>query len=101
LIPLVSISVRMPCELLEKLEEKITIKQFKDRSEAIRSYVELGLHVESYRSSIKDPEFLKSMEDLRQDDKIFEWMSSLKENELTAIKTAIELEREIRSKRGL
>lgn len=78
-------------EQLEKLEQKT---QFKSISEAIRFYVDLGMLTENYKSAVQDPEFLKSIEHLKQGDKIFEWLSTLKDNELDGIFMAAKMEKE-------
>lgn len=59
----------LPIELLEKLETKVKEKKFVSIVKAIRSYIKIGMHVESYKTIIKDPEFLKSIEELKTNQK--------------------------------
>jgi len=92
----ISFSLRIPLELVEKLENAVKIKKFPSVAEAIRSYVLVGMHVESYKRMIKDPEFLKSIERLKQNEGIFQWIETLTAEQADAIKMAIEMDKEKR-----
>ena len=93
--------LRMPMDLMDKLENKVKEKKFESVSEGIRSYVEVGMHVESYKTMIKDPAFLKSIEELKQTEGLFEWIETLKDIEVDAIASALKLEREKRCENGI
>jgi len=92
------ISLRLPLEFLEKLESSVKQGKFPYVSEAIRSYAGVGMLVESYKTMIKDPDFLKSIDDLKKTDGIFQWVETLTDVEADAIKTAIEIEKERRTR---
>jgi len=76
------------------MEEK-NIKYF---SEILLSYIQLGLWVERLKTDVKNPEFLARIEDLKKDNKIFEWTQALSENEARGIRDAISLELDTRFK---
>lgn len=89
-------SFRMPLDMLDKLENKVQENIFKNVSEAIRSYVEVGMYIESCKTMIKDPVFLKSIDELKQTEGLFQWIETLKDNEVDAIASAVKFEREKR-----
>jgi len=60
----------------------------------------VGMHVESYKTMIKDPAFLKSIEELKQTEGLFEWIETLKDNEVDAIASALKLEKDKRYDSG-
>ena len=91
-----SISLRLPLDLLEKLENAVKENKFSSVSEAIRSYTIVGMHVESYKTMIKDPKFLKSIEDLKQTEGIFQWIETLTDTEADAITIALKMDKEKR-----
>ena len=90
------ISLRLDNELLEKLEKTTQLpeKKFSSVSEAIRNYTELGMLAESYQHEIKNPEFIKSIDELKQGDKVFEWLQTLGDAQLDAIFMASKMEKE-------
>jgi len=89
-------SLRMSLELLDKLEGIIKEGKLSNISEAIRYYVELGMYVESYKTMIKDPEFLKTIEELKQKESVFDWLETLNDSQMDAIATAIKMGKEKR-----
>ncbi len=91
-----SFSLRLPLDLLDKLENSVKDGKFLNVSEAIRSYIQVGIHVESYKTMIKDPEFLKSIEELKQTEGIFQWIETLNDQQMDAIATAFKMEKEKR-----
>ncbi len=95
-----SFSIRFPLELLDSLERNVKEGKFSSVSEAIRSYIELGMHVESYKTIIKDPQFLKSIEELKQTEGVFHWIETLTDEQVTAITTALKMEKEKRYENG-
>jgi len=98
----VLIGLRIPLDLLEELEKTVSgpEKKFGSISEAFREYVKLGLRVESYKAVIKDPEFLKSIDYLKQNDGIFNWIETLTDQQTDAIAYALQMEKEKRNEKG-
>ena len=94
------LSLRIPNDMLDMLENTVKEGKFENVSKAIRSYVELGMHVESLKSMIKDPVFLKSIEELKQTEGLFQWTETLKDNEVDAIASALKFEKEKRYENG-
>ena len=82
--------------MLDKLEIKVKENKFENVSEAIRSYIEVGMYIESCKTMIKDPAFLKSIEELKQTEGLFQWIETLKDNEVDAISDALKFEKEKR-----
>jgi len=92
-----TIGLRISEDLLGELEKAVyNEKKFNNISEAIRGYVKLGLKVESLKTVIKDPEFLKSIEFLKQTDGIFGWLETLNDQQTDAMAYAIQMEKERR-----
>jgi len=91
-----SISLRIPNNLLDRLENAVKDGKFSSVSMAIRTYTEVGMHVESYKTMIKVPEFLKSIKELQQTEGIFQWMETLTEEQTDAVATALKMEKEKR-----
>jgi len=54
------------------------------------------MHVESYKTMIKDPAFLKSIEELKQTEGVFQWLETLSDQQADAIATALKMEKEKR-----
>jgi len=92
-----SFSMRIPLDLLEKLENSVKQGKFPSVSEALRSYASVGIHVESYKTLIKEPAFLKSIDDLKQTEGVFQWLETLTDEQADAIATAINMEKEKRN----
>ena len=93
-------SLRIDFDLFDKLESKVKEGKFKNVSEAIRKNMELGLFVDNLKPNIKDPVFLKSMEDIRRNDSIFDWLGALTDEQINAIYTAAAMEKEKRINQG-
>ncbi len=92
----IPVSIRLPLDMIFKLESLTSgnEKKFATISEAIRSHIEVGFMVASMKSKIKDPEFLNSIEEIKKKESIFEWVATLRDNELSAIQTACQMERD-------
>jgi len=91
-----SFSLRLQLNLLDKLDNTVKEGKFSSISEAIRSYVELGMHVESYKTMINDPKFLKSIEELKRTEGIFHWIETLTDDQVDSIATALKMEKDSR-----
>jgi len=89
-------SIRMSLDFLDKLENSVKSGKFASVSEALRSYSEVGMYVESYKTVIKDPEFLKSIEELKRTEGVFHWLETLTDEQADAITTALKMEKEKR-----
>jgi len=86
-------SLRIPLDLMDKLVNAIKEEKFDSISEAMRSYIELGMHIQSYQPKIKDPEFLKSIEELKKTDGVIRWINTLTDVQIDAIATALQMEK--------
>lgn len=92
--PAVLTSIKWPLDLYHLLNAKVEAKTFPNFSEAVRAYAQLGLRVESFKYEIKNPEFLKSIDELKMNDSIFEWLETLSQTQKEAISFAIQIDRE-------
>lgn len=90
----VPIGLRVPLDLLQQIDKKVTERKFTNRTDAVLSYIQMGIHVESFKASIKDPEFLKHIDELKQGNQLFEWAETLKDNERDAIASALQFVKE-------
>lgn len=90
------ISLRVSLEFLDQMEQAVKEEKFQSISEAIRTYAEVGLRTEKFKMTITDPEFLKSIDELKQNDGIFNWLETLTDSQADAIASAIQLEKEQR-----
>jgi len=91
-----SFSLRIPLDLLDRLENFVKEGRCSSVSESIRYFVTLGMHVESYKIMIKDPEFLKSIEQLKQTEGVFQWIETLTDEQSDAISMALKMNKEKR-----
>jgi len=87
-------SVRIPFDSWKELNEKKEEKLFKSIAEGVLTYFLLGMKIEKFKQQIKDPEFLKSINELKHNDKIFEWLETLTESQKEGISFAIQIDRE-------
>jgi len=88
--------LRLPLDFFDKLENAKKIGKFPSVAEALRSYAKVGMRVESFKKTIKDPEFLKSIEELKQTEGVFEWIETLSDSEEDAILQGLEMDKEKR-----
>jgi metal-responsive CopG/Arc/MetJ family transcriptional regulator len=95
---MVSMHFFLPIELVEKLDKKVEDRTFSCRAEALRAYCQLGLKAEHFKKQINNPEFLRSIEELKHNDGIFEWIATLTEQQEDAIAFAIQMDKEQRYK---
>ena len=89
-------SLRVPIELMDKLVDSVKEGKYDDVSKAMRSYIEIGMQVESFEPKINDPEFLKKIEELKETDGVFHWVDSLNDQQVDAIATALKMQKEKR-----
>jgi metal-responsive CopG/Arc/MetJ family transcriptional regulator len=95
---MVSLHFFLPIELVQELDSKVEDRTFSCRAEALRAYCQLGLKAEQFKKQIKDPEFLKSIDEMKQNDGIFEWLATLTPDQENAIAFAIQMDKEQRTK---
>ena len=88
------ISFRIENWLLDELEEDVKQKLFPSVSDAVREYTKLGRLARKYKNKLVDPQFLKTIEDLKKNDSLFQWAAALKDNELDALIYAMKMEKE-------
>lgn len=88
------VNFRIENWLLDELENDVKEHKFKSVSEAIREYVQLGRLADKYKNKISNADFLKTVDELKKNDSLFEWAASLKDNELDALTYAIKMEKE-------
>lgn len=91
-------SIRVPFIMFEELKIKMKEKNITSISEGIRSYCQLGLWVERIKHQVDSPEFIKKIDDLKQGNALFEWTSTLSEEQARAIRDAITLDLDSRVK---
>lgn len=91
-------SIRIPFELFEELKVKMNEKKISSISEGIRSYFQLGLWVERIKTEVRDPDFVKKIDDLKKGNALFEWTQTLTEEQARAIRDAITLDLDSRIK---
>ena len=98
--PSVSKSVRLPFELWQKLQDLVEQEVFTDFSDAARELIEGGLKLIEIKNDINNPqkvqELVNSWNTKMNEQKIFDWVSNLSENEMKAVQGAMELEKEKR-----
>lgn len=94
------ISLRVPLEFLDQMEQAVKEEKFSSVSEAIRTYAEVGIRTEKFKMTITDPEFLKSIDELKQTDGIFDWLETLSDSQADAIASALQFEKEKRLTHG-
>ena len=92
-------SLRLPVAFLENLEKSVKEEKFESVSQGMRYYIELGMLAESFKPSVKDPEFVKSIKELKQNDGLFDWIETLTFEQADAIASALEMTRANRIKK--
>jgi len=99
-IPSVSKSVRLPFELYQKLGDLVEQNAFVDFSDAVRELIDGGLKLIEIKNEINNPDKVRELAeswDSRMNEKnIFDWVSSLSDNQMKAVQGAIDLEKEKR-----
>ena len=101
-LPSATLSVRIPQELWQKINEFVENGLAKDLSSAVRALIEAGFWLHEHKDDIHDPEqvqnFIKEWNLQMNEDKIFDWTEQLSENQMKAIEMAFDLEKERRYK---
>lgn len=92
------VSIRLPLDLWQELGRKIEEHKFPSISEALRSYTILGMKIESFKHEISNPDFMKTIDELKQGNALFEWFATLQVEQIEAISLAAQMEKENRFK---
>lgn len=87
---------------LEKLvkEPKNPLGVFSSVSEALRECAKVGIKVHNYQEMMKDPkkanEFRERMQSMLKNDEVFEWVQSLKHDQIDGFLMALQMEKDKR-----
>lgn len=93
--------IRMKRSVNDRIDQLIANRQFKDRSSACRYMLEFGLLAYSFKHEIKNPEFIKSVNLLKDGNKIFDWAGGLESiSQIEGFILALQMEKEQRMKLG-
>lgn len=93
-LPMILKRVHFEAETLEKLSKYWGDgKDFKYEAEAIRTFVEYGMQLLEYKKLMQDPktreEFISKMQSMMKDEKVFDWLNTMTEMELSGLAGAI------------
>ena len=101
-LPSATLSVRIPQELWQRINEFVENKVAKDLSSAVRVLIEGGLKLMEIKNEIDNPKRVQELANqwnVKMNEKdIFSWAKNLSDQEMMAIQGAIELEKESRTK---
>ena len=88
-------TVSLSVEILEKIASDIAAGTFRNRSQAIAEYVQVGIRISGYQEMLKDPkkaaEFQKKMQDVVQNEKLEGWIESLSSQQLDGLMGLMEI----------
>jgi len=101
-LPSATLSVRIPQELWQRINEFVENKVAKDLSSAVRVLIEGGLKLKEIKNEIDDPKRVQELANqwntkMNEND-IFEWAKNLSDQQMKAVQGVIELEKESRNK---
>ena len=101
-LPSATLSVRIPQELWQRINEFVENKVAKDLSSAVRVLIEGGLKLMEIKNEIDNPKRVQELANqwnVKMNEKdIFSWAKNLSDQEMAAVQGAIELEKESRTK---
>jgi len=94
--PLIPIEARIPRKLWLNLHKAVFSKdnpegEFGNFSESLRYYIDLGLKAKSLMNEVKNPEFVKELETLRDQTKHYEILESMTADDRSALSLALEM----------
>jgi len=101
--PYILLSIRMPREMWQKVNELVEKKVGKDMSATTRALIEGGIWLFEIKKTLNDPEKMKK--NIEEYNKRLEeknssrWFAQLSDQQLLGLKMAYELEREKRAKK--
>jgi len=101
-LPSATLSVRIPQELWQKINEFVENGLAKDQSSAVRVLIEGGLRLMEIKNEIDNPKRVQELANqwnskINEKD-IFAWAMNLSDQKMTAVQGAIELVKEQRNK---
>ena len=95
-----TMSITMPLDLLEKIQDDIKAGSFRSKSAAVTEYSRIGIRISNYQEMLKDPakakEFQKKMQDVIQNEKLEGWIESLSSQQLDGLMGLMEIEKDKR-----
>jgi len=101
-LPTATLSVRIPHELWEKLAQFVDNELAKDLSSAVRSLIEGGFKLIEIKNEIDDPkrvqELANQWNSKMNESDIFEWVNDLSDQQIEAVRGAIDITKEQRNK---
>jgi Arc/MetJ-type ribon-helix-helix transcriptional regulator len=90
------VNIRFDDDLITKLNQLVSDATFENVSSAVRELIHIGLLTLNYKQQIKDPEFVKSVDELKQNDNLFNWIETLNQNQQDALFYTLKMTRENR-----
>lgn len=96
----VSVSVRFPLTFIKELDAMCKNRPFKlpevdkvypDRSEAIKSLCGIGMFVERNKGTIKDPQFVETLNQRIKDESIYDWLEGLSETQKIGLRDLVNM----------
>ncbi len=101
-LPSATLSVRIPQELWQRINEFVENGATKDLSSAVRVLIEGGLKLKEIKNVVDNPKRVQELANqwnVKMNEKdIFSWAKNLSDQEMAAVQGAIELEKESRNK---
>ena len=95
-----TLSIRVPMQIAEKIEDDINTGMFSNKSSAVNSYLKVGIRISEYQIMLKDPEkakeFQKKMHDIVQNENLEGWLESLSVQQLEGFLGLLQIEKEKR-----
>jgi hypothetical protein len=73
-------------------------KNIHNFSKAVISLLQISFLVKNASIQMQDPEYLKKLEEIWHENKLFEWTGNMSPEQLRTIKTAVEIELDQRVK---
>ena len=95
--------VHFEVETLQKLSQYWgNGKTFKYEAEAIRTFVEYGMQLLEYKKVMQDPEkredFMAKMQTMMKEEKVFDWLFQMTDQQLAGLSMAITTVRDSKEK---
>lgn len=98
--PSASVSLRLPRDLWQKINDLVDERKIPDFSHATRSLIEAGLWLNQNKNDLIDPEKSHKLIDeynSKLDEKsLFDWVGQLSNNQIDGLMIAFDLEKEKR-----
>lgn len=95
--PQIPISIRIPSELWDKIDNYYKVAKRRDFSDGVRSLIDVGLWVFENKDKLDDSakmaEFETKMNKNLNENQIFGWIKSLESGKINAISMAIDMKK--------